>query len=62
MLHNQNHKNKVKMIIKQGDDSGKITKIVDPSEDDKEKLRIALEKKEKLGNKNESDHNGKLLN
>ncbi len=50
------------MIIKQGDDSGRITKIVDPSEDDKEKLRIALEKKEKLGNKNESDHNGKLLN
>ena len=40
------------MIIKQGDDSGRITKIVDPSDDEKEKL----------GNKNESDHNGKLLN
>ena len=38
------------MIIKQGDDSGRITKIVDPSDDEKEKLRITLEKKEKLGN------------
>ena len=47
------------MFIKQGDDSGKITKIIEPSEDEKEKLRIALEKKEKFGNKNESNHNNK---
>lgn len=51
------------MIIKRGDDSGKIVKIVDPDEKNQEKLRIAVEKnrikKEDCGNKSESDCNPK---